>query len=144
MEGTDWLHESRPSIPSQRNIKEPRFRDLNVDYSQDALPVELVEEQAIKSRIRFVLSSLLGAEDFLPGFASNLPLRLYEPICTNSAYLLELDTFIALSDWMQDAIIVGANIICTPLELEDGYKIDIPYRIISTGNNVVYSFEVLR
>ena len=143
MDGLDWLHEQRPTIPKQVHAKPVRFRDLNPDYSQDSLPIIIEEETAIKARIRLVLSTLIGSDDFLPTFGSNLPLRLYEPITDNTAYLLELDTFIALSDWI-DEIVIGANTTFIPLSNEEGYRIDIPFIIKTSGKQVLYSFDVLR
>lgn len=144
MDGLDWLHETRPKINKQRNINGVTFRDLNPDYSQDTEPLIIEEEKAIRARIRLVLSSLTGSEDFLPTFASSLPLRLYEPIGKITAYLLELDTIIALNNWMSDSIRIGADVVFEPLETEEGYRIDIPFVIKKTNSLTRYTFDILR
>ncbi len=144
MDGNDWLHLTRPTINKQPNARPVRFRDLNPDYTQDKNPLILEEETAIRARMRFVLSNLIGAEDFLPGFASNLPLRLYDSVGRTTGFLMEMDTLIALTDWMSDEIIVGANVKIVPLEDEDGYQVDIPFVIRRSNKPSMYSFEILR
>lgn len=144
MDGNDWLHNARPVVNKQPNMRPVRFRDVNPDYTQDNNDLVIEEEIAIRARMRFVLSNLIGAEDFLPTFASNLPLRLYESVGRTTAYLMEMDTLIALTDWMHKEIIVGANAKIVPLDDEDGYRVDIPFVIRRSNKPSMYSFEILR
>lgn len=145
---SDWmLHSSRPNIKSTIIPAKIKFRDVDCDYglnrSHSALLVD--NNLAITNHIKNLLSTPIGTEDFEPGYGSNLPYRIMEPINIYSAFSIETDTIIAIIKWMSDRIrIVLSDSFVEPLPSEDGYLIQISYINVNDETTGLFKQEVIR
>lgn len=144
---SDWLHQTRPNVrqaPAPISIK---FRDIDCDYRTTAKNNALLidNDAAIRNQIRNLLSTPTGTEDFEPGYGSDLPYRIMEPISSVTAFFIEQDIILSINNWMRNIIrIVVPGATVTPLPSEDGYHIDLPYIRNYDSKSSTYAFDVLR
>ena len=131
--------------PTIRTIKyDSYYRDVNNQWAKgtDAL---VDDELAAKRQIDNLLGTPIGSEHMEPTYGSDLPFRIMDPINPMMAYLLETDTFLAIWKWMRDRIVLDyVNSRIVPLEIDDGYLIDLRYFIIKSSKLVTYKFEIIR
>lgn len=141
-----WPHEYTAGRIRFRS-KEPFSLDVNADYTLDNNQLVVENEVAVRGQILTVLGTPLGSEDFLPGFGSNLPKRIMDPINDMNAWLCTQDTIGALRIWMKDRIHIiqpGSAIFPLDEEVGDGYGINLIYEIIKSRQVTNYNFQMLR
>lgn len=145
---SDWLlHSERPNVKAAITPAKIIFRDVDCDYgiSRNHSDLLIDNNLAITNHIKNLLSTPIGTEDFEPGYGSNLPYRIMDPVNIYSAFNIETDTIIALLTWMGDRIqVILSDSFVTPLDSGEGYLIQITYVNVIDNNYGTFRQEVVR
>lgn len=145
---SDWLlHSARPNIKATITPAKIKFRDVDCDYGLNRAHSALLIDNnlAITNHIKNLLSTPIGTEDFEPGYGSNLPYRIMDPINIYSAFHIETDIIVALITWMSDRIrVILSDSYVIPLESDDGYLIQITYVNVNDSSAGLFRQEVIR
>jgi len=144
----EWLlHSQRPNVKAAIQPAKLRFSDVDCDYGISRKHSDLLVDNnlAITNHIKNLLSTPIGTEDFEPGYGSNLPYRIMDPVNIYSAFNIETDTIVALMTWMSDRIfVILSDTFVTPLDSGDGYLIQITYVNIIDNATGLFRQEVVR
>ena len=134
------------SVGKQRfRLKEPFSLDINASYGLDKYQLLVQNEVSVKKQILNILGTPTGTEDFMPLYGSNLPYRLFDFINDISAHFMYLDTIQALNTWMKGRIqLLSPQTQIVPLATEEGYEINLVYKILISQQTTEFQFEMLR
>lgn len=141
-----WPHEYIAGRVKFRT-KEPFSLDINADYSFDTNPLLVEDKVAVRGQILNLLGTPLNTEDFLPGYGSNLPYRIMEPINDINAWLCTQDTIGAINRWMSHRVRIiqpGSEIYPLDEGVGDGYGINLIYEIIESRTVTNFQMQMLR
>ena len=127
-------------------VTSSRIIDVNPYYQSNQDRLLLRDTDAIKQKIRNILSTPIGSEYFEPEYGSMIPYRIHDPINDGTAWILRTDTVIALQRWMGNLITVDMAKVKVALLYDtpdgEGYYIFIPYRINETNEYDELAVEV--
>ena len=107
------------------------FKDLSVTFKKHPVTDDLVsvkDKAAIVQSISNLLLTRKGERPFQPDLGCGIQNALFEPLDYASAGLIRSEVFEVLQKY--EPRIIVENINCIPDELNNGYSVEMFYRII--------------
>jgi phage baseplate assembly protein W len=107
------------------------FKDLSVTFKKHPVSDDLVQvkdKAAIVQSITALLLTMKGERPFQPQLGSGIQRMLFEPMDYSSAGIIKSEIRDVLNRY--EPRISITNIFCSPNELENGYDVELSYRII--------------
>ena len=107
------------------------FKDLSVTFKKHPISNDLVQvkdKAAIVQSITALLLTMKGERPFQPDLGSGIQRMLFEPMDYASAGIIKSEIREVLQRY--EPRISIDNILCIPDELNNGYDVELSYRII--------------
>ena len=114
------------------------FKDLSVTFKKHPVTDDLVvvkDKAAIVQSITALLLTVKGERPFQPNLGCGIQKMLFEPLDYGSAGLIKSEISDVLVRY--EPRITISNITCIPDDMNNGYKVELQYRIIGRNDTPV-------
>lgn len=108
----------------------PGLVDINTNYGSDGNGILVNDITLIQGEIFNVLTTLIGEEWEEPTYGSRVPVRLFDPITLQTAYLMEHDLDDAMRMWVPQIRVDLSKTRAIPFPDQRMYIFDIHYTIL--------------
>ena len=114
------------------------FKDLSVTFKKHPVTDDLVvvkDKAAIVQSITALLLTVKGERPFQPDLGCGIQKMLFEPLDYGSAGLIKSEISDVLVRY--EPRITISNITCIPDDMNNGYRVELQYRIIGRNDTPV-------
>ncbi len=114
------------------------FKDLSVTFKKHPVTDDLVvvkDKAAIVQSITALLLTVKGERPFQPDLGCGIQKMLFEPLDYGSAGLIQSEISEVLVRY--EPRITVSNITCIPDDMNNGYRVELQYRIIGRNDTPV-------